>query len=99
MGPGRSSSLRIGGDSSAVPDSGRIDDASDNLNGVALRNTPGEPLFPLDKGKRRIDEIKYPWGSEYLKSAVQNALTVGPSRIEPLYGATFARHYRPPFGV
>ena len=38
-------------------------------------------------------------GSEYLKSAVQNALAVGPSRVEPLYGETFARRYRPPFGV
>ena len=24
---------------------------------------------------------------------------MGPSRIEPLYGATFARRYRPPFGI
>ena len=38
-------------------------------------------------------------GSEYLKSAVQNALAVGPSRVEPLYGETFVRRYRPPFGV
>ena len=30
---------------------------------------------------------------------MQNASAVGPSRIEPLYGATFARRYRPPFGV
>ena len=30
---------------------------------------------------------------------MQNALTVGPSKIEPLYGGTFTRHYRPPFGV
>ena len=99
MGPGRSSSLRIGGDSSAVSGSGRTDGAFDNLNGVVLRNAPGELPFPLDKGKGRIDEIKYPRGSEYLKSAMQNALAVGPSKIEPLYGATFARHYRPPFGV
>ena len=99
MGPGRFSSLRIGGNSPAVPSSGRTDDGSDNLNGVALRNVPGEPLFPLNKGKGRVDEIKYPRGSEYLKSAVQNALAVGPSRIEPLYGATFTRRYRPPFGV
>ena len=99
MGPGRSSSLRIGGDSSAVFGSRRTDGASDYLNGVVLRNAPGEPLFPLDKGKGRIKEIKYPWGSEYLKSVVQNALAVGPSKIEPLYGATFARRYRPPFGV
>ena len=99
MGLGYSSSLRIEDDSSAVPGSGRTSDASNNLNGVALRNAPGEPFFPLDKGKGRIDEIKYPRGSEYLKSVVQNALTVGPSRIEPLYGATFARHYKPPFGI
>ena len=57
------------------------------------------PLFPLNKGKGRIDEIKYPGGSKYLKSVVQNALAVGPSKVEPLYGATFARRYRPPFGV
>ena len=38
-------------------------------------------------------------GSEYLKSAVQNDLAVGPSRVEPLYAENFARHYRPPFGV
>ena len=30
---------------------------------------------------------------------MQNALTVGPSKIEPLYGATFAWRYSPPFGV
>ena len=58
-----------------------------------------EPPFPLDKGKGRIDEIKYPGGSEYLKSAVQNALAVGPSRVEPLYREIFARRYRPPFSV
>ena len=38
-------------------------------------------------------------GSEYLKLAVQNALAVGPSRVGPLCGETFVRHYRPPFGV
>ena len=70
MGPGRSSSLRIRGDSSDVSGSGQTDGASDNLNGVVIRNAPGEPLFPRDKGKGRIYEIKYPRGSEYLKSAV-----------------------------
>ena len=30
---------------------------------------------------------------------MQNALAVGPSRVEPLFGETFARRYRPPFGV
>ena len=62
MGPGRSSSLRIGGDSSAVVDSGRTSDACDRSAGVDLRDAPGEPPFPLNKGKGRIDQIKYPRG-------------------------------------
>ena len=70
MGPGRSSSLRIRGDSSAVSSSGRTGGASDLSTGVDLRDAPREPPLPLNKGKGRIDEIKYPGGSEYLKSAV-----------------------------
>ena len=99
MGPGRSFSLRIGGDSLAVASSGRTRGTSDRSTAVELRNTPGALPLPLDKGKRRINLIKYRGGSEYLKSAVQHALTVGPSKVGPLYGATFARRYRPPFGV
>ena len=87
MGPGRSSSLRIGGDPSAVSGSRRTGGASYRSTGVVLRDAPGEPHFPLDKGKGKIDEIKYLGGSEYLKSTVQNALAVGLSRVEPLYGA------------
>ena len=66
MGPGRSSSLRIGGDSSAVAGSRRTSGASDRLTGVALRDAPRAPPFPLDKGKGRVDQIKYPGWSEYL---------------------------------
>ena len=99
MGPGCSSSLRIGGDSFVAFSSGRTGGTSDLLTGVVLRDAPGEPPFLLDKGKGRIDEIKYPRGSKYLKSVVQNALAVGPSKVEPLYGEIFAWRYRPPFGV
>ena len=99
MGPSRSSSLRIGGDSSAVAGSRKTRGASDRLAGVELQNAPRAPPFPLDKGKGRVNLIKYPGGSEYLKSAVQHALTVGPSKVDPSYGATFSRRYRPPFGV
>ena len=99
MGPGRSSSLHIGGDSSISVGSRRAGGASVRSAGVDLRDASGEPPFPLNKGKGRIDEIKYPGGSEYLKSVVQNALAMGPSKVGPLYGATFARFYRPPFGV
>ena len=70
MGPGRSSSLRIGGDPSAVFGSGRTGGASYCSTRVVLRDAPGEPPFPLNKGKRKIDEIKYLGGSEYLKSTV-----------------------------
>ena len=99
MGSGRSSSLRIGGDSLVDVGSRWAGGASDRLVGVDLRDAPGEPLFPFNKGKGRIDEIKYPGGSEYLKSAVQNSLAVGPSKVGSSYGAALAKHCRPPFGV
>ena len=63
------------------------------------RAAPGEPPFPLDKGKRKINEIRYPNGSEYLRAAIQNAEAVGPNRVEPLYGEIFVARYGPPFGV
>ena len=99
MGPGRSSSLCIGGDSSAVASSGRTSGASDRSAVVELRNALGALPLPLDKGKGRVNIIEYPGGSEYLKSAVQHAITVGPSKVSPSYGTTFAKRYRPPFGV
>ena len=46
MGQGRSSSLRIDGDSSAVASSGRTRGASDRSTAVELRNAPGSFLFP-----------------------------------------------------
>ena len=99
MGQIRSSSLSIGGDSSIADDSRWAGGAFVTSVGVDLRDALREPPFPLNKGKGKIDEIKYPGGSEYLKSTVQNTLAVGPSKVGPLYGATFARRYRPPFGV
>ena len=50
---------------------------------VVHRAAPGEPPFPLDKGKGKINEIQYPSGSEYLKAAIQNAEVMGPSQVEP----------------
>ena len=76
MGPGHSSSLRIGGDSFVVIGSGQVSGTLDRLIGIVLLDALGEPPLPLDKGKGKIDEIKYPRGSEYLKSAVQNALSL-----------------------
>ena len=66
---------------------------------VAPRNVPGAPPLPLDKDKGKINLIKYPGGSDYLKSAVQHAVTMGPSKVGPSYGVAFAEHYRPPPSV
>ena len=50
MGSGRSSSLRIGGDSSVAAGSGRTGGASDLSTGVDLRDAPGVPPFSLRQG-------------------------------------------------
>ena len=99
MGPGRSSSLRIGCGSSAVANTGRTRGASDHSAVAECQDAPGAPPLPLDKGKGRINLIKYHGGSDYLKSAVQHAVTVGPSKVGPSYGATFAKRYGTPLGV
>ena len=70
MGPGRSSSLRIGDDSSAITGSGRVRNASGRPAVVAPRNVPGAPPLPWDKDKGKINLIKSPGGSDYLKSVV-----------------------------
>ena len=99
MGPGRSSSLRIGDDSSAIADHGRTRGVSDRSAVAERQNASGEPLLLLDKGKGKINLIKYPKGSDYLDFAIQHAITVGPSKVGPSYGATFVKRYRPPLGV
>ena len=67
MGPGRSSSLKFGGDSSAVACSWRTSGASYRSVGVELPDAPGASPFPLDKSKGRVDLIKYPGGVRILK--------------------------------
>ena len=99
MGSGRSSSFRIGDGSSAVANTGRIRGASDRSAMVVRRDAPRAPPLPLDKCKGRINLIEYFGGSDYLKSAVQHDVTVGPSKVGPSYGSTFAKRYRPPLGV
>ena len=99
MGPGRFTSLLIGDGSSAIANTRRIRGASDRPAVVVRRDALGAPPLPLDKGKGRINLIEYPEGSDYLKSAVQHAVTVGPSKVGPSYGSTFAKRYRPPLGV
>ena len=99
MGPGHSPSLHIGGDSPVVASTGRTRSVVDRSTAVELRDVPGAPPLSLDKGKGRVSLIKYPEGSDYLNFAVQHAITVGPSKVAPSYGATFAKRYRPLSGV
>ena len=81
MGPNRSSSLCIGDNPSTVVGFGWVRDAPGRSTAVEPRNPPGAPPLPLDKDKGKINLIKYPGGSDYLKSAVQHAVTVGPSNL------------------
>ena len=97
MGPSRSSSLLIGDDSSPVAGSGRVRDASIRSAAAEPQNVPGAPPLPLDKDKGKINLIKYPEGSDFLKLAVQNAVNVGSSKVDPSYGVVFAERYRPPW--
>ena len=99
MGLGRSSVLRIGSNPVEASSSGQTDEGYDNLAVVVHRAAPGERPFPLNKGKGKLNEIRLPSGSEYLRAAIQNAEAVGPNRVEPSYGEIFAAQYGPPFGV
>ena len=99
MGLNRSSVLHIGSNSTKASGSGRTGGESDSLTVVVYRVAPGEPPSPLDKGKGKISEIRYPSSSEYLRAAIQNVEAVGPNRVESSYGEIFAARYGPPFGV
>ena len=70
MGPSRSSVLRIGSNPTEESSSGRSGGESDSLAVVVHRVASGEPPFPLDKGKGKINEIWYPSGSEYLRASI-----------------------------
>ena len=70
-----------------------------NLVVAVYRAAPREPPLPLDKGKGKLNKIRFPSGSEYLRAAIQNAEVVSPNRVEPSYGEIFAARYGPPFGV
>ena len=99
MSPGRSSVLRIGSNPTEASSSSRTDGGNYSLAVVVHREAPGEPHFPLDKGKGKINEILYPSSSKYLRASIQNSKSMGPSRVEPLYGEIFVARYGPPFGV
>ena len=79
MGSGRSSFLRIGSNPAEESSSGRTNEGMIiwlwRFNGLPR----GEPPLPLDKGKGKLNEIRFPRSSEYLRVAIQNAEVMGPS--------------------
>ena len=99
MGPSRSSSLRIGDDPSADAGSGRARDVPVCSTAAGPQNAPEAPPLPLGKGKKKINLIKYPKGSDFLNSAVWHAMNVGPTKVGPSYEFIFAERYRLPTGV
>ena len=85
-GSSRSVGLRIGDGPAEGSESGQ---SSGEFGQVPL----GGPPYPFSKGKGKVSKIRYPGGSEYLRTAVQNAEVVGPSRVEHSFGRTFATRY------
>ena len=90
MGPGRSYSLCIGDDSSVVVSTGWAGGASGRSAISEPQNAAEAPPLPFDEGKEKINLMTYPGGSDYLKSAVEHAAIVGPSKVDPSYGSIFA---------
>ena len=70
MGPGLSSVLSIGSNLAEASSSRRTDGGNDSLAMVVHRAALGQPPFPLDKGKGKINDIRYPSGSKYLRAAI-----------------------------
>ena len=91
--------LRIGGSSAKEPDLGQTGEGSGRPTIFVDRVPLAGPPSPSGKGKRKVSEIRYPGGSDYLRAAMQNAKAVGPSWIEPFFGKTFSTCYMPHFGV
>ena len=98
-GPSRPVGLRIEGRPIEESESRRTGDGFGIPTIVVVRVLPVCYLPPPGKGKVKISEIRYPYGSEYLRAAVRYADIVGPSRVEPLYAKILATRYGPPFGV
>ena len=95
MVPSRSSALCIDAGPSADAGSGQGREVPLRSTDVGSPNAPEAPPLPLGKGKRKINLIKYPKGSDFLKTAVRHAVNVGPSKVGPSYELTFAERYRP----
>ena len=95
----RSAGLHIGGRLAEGSESKEVGGGSGGLP-VATVRAPlvGHPPLP-GKGKKRISEIRYPTGLEYLRAAMRCSDAAGPSRVEPSYAKIFSTRYRPLTGI
>ena len=91
--------LRIEGRPAEESVSGRNNGRFDGPVVVVVGVLPIGYLPPLGKGKGKINEIRYPGGSKYLRAVVRYADAVGPSRVEPSFAKIFATRYGPLSGV
>ena len=98
-GSSHSVGLRIEGRPAKESESGRTGGGLSSPAVMVVRVLPVGYLPPPGKGKEKISEIRYPYGSEYLRAAVRYTDVVGPSWVEPLYAKTFATRYGLPSGV
>ena len=98
-GPSHFFGLHIGGSSAEESNLGQTDEGFGRPTVVVHRVPLAGPPSPSGKGKSKVNEIRYPGGSDYLSAAVKNVEVVGPSRVKPFFGDTFTSRYRPPFGV
>ena len=99
LGLSRPPVLRIGGSSAEESDLRQIGEGFGRPAIVVDQVPLAGPPSLSRKGKRKVSEIRYLGGSNYLRAVLKNAEVVGPNRIEPFFGKTFATRYRPPFGV
>ena len=83
MGPSCSSSLHIDADPPADAGPGQVREVPIHSTAIGSLNAPEAPPLALGKGKRKINLIKYPKGSDFLKTVVRHAVKVGPSKVGP----------------
>ena len=81
----RPSGLRIEGSSTEGSNLGQIGRGSSRPAIVVYRVPSAGPPSPHGKEKGKVNEIRYPGDSAYLRAVVQNAEVMGPSRIEPFF--------------
>ena len=83
FGPSHLGGLRIKEKTTEESELGRAGGGFGSPAFVVVGVLPVGYLSPLGKGNGKIKEIRYPYGSEYLRVAVRYADVMGPSHVKP----------------